>query len=295
MNTWQALQQMRYLLRQAEWAPGVVVWNANSIIVTVAPDPDAASTERTLPMVLLRPGSSRVDPRHDGEFEDLIEVEIAVRLVTSVPGDRFGEASLMGGHRAGELETPGKGLLELEEKLLGALREINDGDGMRIQLRATSAAGAQPMSDSGYMIWRDYTFVSLVTAERDYSVPTALTATVAALTVSLSWTLPSTRFDTDSVVLRRASGSTPPSGPTDGTGVALTGDLVTSVSEAPGVGSWSYALFSAYDEHGAGSPQQCSAAATATVTVVGGDAETLFAGDAFSGDLFAGDLFAGAA
>lgn len=170
MNTWQALQQVQYLLQQAEWEAGVPVWASDSVIVTVGPEAGAAG-DRILPLALIRPGASRVDPRHDGEFEDLIECEIAVRLVTSIPGDRFGQTALLGGHRAGDLETPGKGLMQLEEKLLATLRGVDDDNSLRIQLRATSAAAAQPSSDLGYMIWRDYVFQALVTADIDPDAP----------------------------------------------------------------------------------------------------------------------------
>jgi len=86
------------------------------------------------------------------------------------------------------------------------------------------------------------------TSIRSYPAPTRLTGAVpGGGVVNLTWSLPATRYDTYALVLRRAAGSTAPTSATSGTGVTV-GALVTSVSDSPGAGTFSYALFMGYDE-----------------------------------------------
>lgn len=68
-------------------------------------------------------------------------------------------------------------------------------------------------------------------------------------------------------IVRRASGSTAPTGPTDGTEVTLideTDRTTYGVDDAPGSGTWSYSVFVAYDEYGSGTDERFSLAMTET-------------------------------
>lgn len=87
--------------------------------------------------------------------------------------------------------------------------------------------------------------ITLLVEQASYSPASALAAVNNEDgTLSLSWTNPSGAVG---MVLRRASGSTPPETVEDGTGVTLGGALATSVVDSPGFGTWSYALFAGYD------------------------------------------------
>ena len=115
----------------------------------------------------------------------------------------------------------------------------------------------------------------MVTDERFYPPPIRFTAVDAtAGNATLAWVNPPDRYDFHSsatarggMILRRAAGSTPPTGPTDGTGITLSGDFAESKTDDPGAGEFSYALFAGYDETLDASNDRFSAAATATVTV----------------------------
>jgi len=111
----------------------------------------------------------------------------------------------------------------------------------------------------------EYVFAATVSYERFYhSCEQFKAADAGSGNASLSWTIPPDRFDRDKVILRRAAGSTPPASATAGTGVTLSGDLATSVTDNPGSGSFAYSLFGAYDESGTA---RYSASRTQTVTV----------------------------
>lgn len=83
---------------------------------------------------------------------------------------------------------------------------------------------------------------------------------------ALSWTNPSGAV---AMVVRRASGATAPATVEDGTGVTLSGALAESVSDSPGAGTWSYAVFAGHDARNlpATTANVYSAPATATVAV----------------------------
>jgi hypothetical protein len=217
-----------------------------------------------MPFVVISPADATPD-----EEEPLLEAQrYNVRLVVSVMGDAFGEAALVGGPRDnGQGSSDGRGLMEVEEELLKVIADINATEGAKIRTNWKSGAQALEDEDLGYVVSREYLIESWVGVERAYPAPRALAATDAGGgQADLTWELPPDRFDRDAIVLRRASGSTPPSTVTDGTGVTV-GALVTSVSDTPGIGTWSYSLFMGYDELESGSSDRYSEPDTVTVTL----------------------------
>lgn len=218
--------------------------------ITVAPSENAAGI-LVVPMALLRPDGATSDSGHDEE-PDLVEQIVGLRLAVAIPGDAIGENALIGANRVGQTDSRGRGLLEIEEEVFAAIERLNDIDGVRIQSRAKSAATAVLHERIGYIGMRDYSFEAICTADRFYHPGSKLTATaLGGGSVSLTWVLPPDRYDRLRVKLRRAAGSTPPATPSAGTGVTLSGDFATSVTDAPGVGTFSYSLFGMYDESGA--------------------------------------------
>lgn len=266
MNAWQVLQQIQWLLQQEEWTTDVAVFDSASVVVTVTPEAEAAAN-LSFPVALIRPLGGIADGGHDGELEEMLDQDVAIRVISAVKGDRMGQAALLGANREGQDATPGRGLLEIEEKLFDALLDADDDLGFRIAMRATGAAQAQPTSGLTYMVWRDYTFRARVTVDRFYHPPYGLSATVSGGVV-LGWSLPPSRFDTSKMVLRRASGGTAPASATAGTGVTLASDLATSKTDSPGSGTWSYALFAEYDEWHDATNLRYSAAVVAEGVVV---------------------------
>lgn len=266
MNTWQTLKQLRYLLRARNWT-GSSTDVFGSVHVSVGPTEDAFRNLQ-YPLALIRPLAATVDPEHDEE-SDLIVQQVAVRLAVAVP-DGIGEAALLGANRtAGSTSSKGRGLLEVEEELFAAIEFLDQLSGISNQCRARSAVDAQ-VTEAEYVVFRDYVFDLYVTADRYYHPATQFAGSDAGGgSASLSWTLPPDRYDRLRMILRRATGSTAPTSVTDGTGVSLSADLATSKTDTPGVGTWSYALFVAYDEtHSTLSTEErYSSSATKTVTL----------------------------
>lgn len=269
MNGWQVVQQMQYLLRVLRWQDGgqEAVFDPGSVLVTGGAVRD--SLEGVIrPLAMIFPGSRQNDPEYDG----LGEESFGVRLV-HWDGDSRGELVLVGGNRksSGQGSSEGRGLLEYETEVLRAIEHLGDFVGVRVAGGFRSAPEVAYDPELDYTASRVLTIAAETTRERYYHAPQRLVATaLGGGSVSLAWALPAARFDfhdtvtTPSiaargrVVLRRASGSTPPASATAGTGVTLSGDFATSVTDTPGAGTHSYALFVGYDETGSGSPERYS-------------------------------------
>ena len=265
MNAWQVCRQLRYLLRAATWPDGVADRVFSDRVHATALLPDGKLAQLGFPLALVAPGAAVTDEQ-DARLE---LAQLAVTVVARATGDHVGEAALLGSSRGnGQGSSLGRGLLEVEEAALAVVRALNSGGGVNLRVTSRSATRARDVDGVGYVAQRDLALEGVLTVDRTYAGPTRFLATApGAGLADLSWTLPADRYDRREVVLRRAAGATAPASPTAGTGVALSGLLATSKTDAPGAGTWSYALFGGYDELGAGASDRYSAAATATVVV----------------------------
>lgn len=262
MNPWQVAYQLRHLLRLAAWADGSAeLVFGTRVYVAAAPAGELLAANRA-PFAVVIPGSADADVHEPRLWRARFEVLV----VTAVTGDTFGEAVLLGGPRSGgQGSSRGRGLLELEEVTLGAVERLDGESGIRMRVVAQSAVAPAPIPGT-VAAQRSYTVEAWCSRSRSYEAPRLLAATASGGgAVALTWSLPAARYDRRRVVLRRASGSTAPSSATAGTGVTLSGDLATSHADTPGAGTWSYALFGAYDETGSGSDERYSSGVTATV------------------------------
>lgn len=276
MNGWQVPQQLAYLLRRRAWPDGAAepVFSPNSVLVTNAIRAAAigASTVNP-PIVMLAPAAGRADP----EFHDLREQTIRAVLLTWDEDDT-GEKVLLGAHRtSGPGSSVGRGLLELEEQLLAAVEEFNNTSGLRLDGGFVGAFDVDYREDLRHAS-RAYDFTGMLSRAAYYHAPMRLVATPVGSggQVSLSWALPPNRFDFHAahttptmparggIRLRRASGSTAPASATAGTEVTLASAFATSVTDTPGPGTWSYAVFAAYDEMGSGTDERYSEQETGT-------------------------------
>ncbi len=196
---------------------------------------------------MIVPEEGTADPDEPSLWKDIFSVSLAVR----VAADPWGETVLIGGLRGtdGQGSSDGRGLMELEEELRKTLRFLNATSGVKIRVLGRSSIATVYDEDLGYVAARSYRFEALTTDERDYPAPTRLTAVDAAGAgdADLAWTLPPARYDRLSLTLRRAAGATAPATATSGTGVTV-GALVTSLTDSPGAGEFSYSLFMGYDE-----------------------------------------------
>jgi hypothetical protein len=248
MNTYQILRQVKYLLLSRNWSGSSNKLFASGSVLISAGLTDAAKPHIRVPFALISPEDASVDPSHRNE-PDLIQQSIRITICNAVPGDVLGENAIIGANIPDRTKSEGRGLLELEEEVFAAVQFLSTDNGVVIQHVATGAARPLIDPDLGYVLSREYTFEAQTTASRFYHPPIRLSATGGAGSVSLSWTLPPDRYDRFRVVLRRASGATAPATVTSGTGVTLSGNLATSVTDSGlAAGTYSYSLFAQYDE-----------------------------------------------
>jgi len=269
LNAWQFLKQFQYLLRDAAWSGGNKLFPSNAVVITANLDQDFLGRIR-FPCAIIRVQDATYDEEHDEE-PDLLMQRFDVTIAVAHPNDPSGEAAFMGAGRANQNDSAGKGLLELEAKLWATVKGLGESNGVRIYSRGKGASNGTKHPNSGYMAWRTYRFEAELGDDFFYHPSTHLTAVDGGGgTVDLTWALPATRFDYRRMVLRRASGSTAPTSISSGTGVVLGGTpdgaSATSVTDSPGVGTWSYALFAVYDPYTADTDFAASDAVTETVT-----------------------------
>lgn len=245
MNPWQCFRQIQSTLRAEVW-PGSAtsVFPTDSVLVSAAPSPGVFDT-LIMPTAILRPLSVQADPEHDQEPGLLVQ-QCGLTLAQIVAGDAVGEHALMGAIRQDD-DSAGRGLLELEARVLSAIEILNGLEGFSILNRFQSA----PKADTGgnrYVAWRDYLFEMTCSSEATYEPAGSFVTSESGGTVTLTWTLPTGRYDISSAILRRASGSTAPATKTDGTGVTLASALALTVDDTPGSGTFSYSIFVDYDD-----------------------------------------------
>ena len=269
MNEWQQLHQLRWLLANATWPDGSFVFN--TVLITSGLPDQAQAKGWNLPALMVQPGSAR----HDRSSPKVVSNQFAIHLMVSNAGDRFGTSALMGFGFADD-NSKHRGLLQIQPKLLEVACSLSGAVGLTVSGQAANAPKPNNDPTLGYVVWRTYEILSEGGAvDFIYPPPTRLAGSGGGGSVTLTWKLPAARFDFLDVVLRRASGSTPPATSDAGDGVTIPDpDADTSVVDSPGSGTWSYALFARYDpaaaEEGASGPataRAVSLADTVTVTI----------------------------
>lgn len=284
MNPWQLTQQIVWLFNKSNctWAdsPGDPVFGR----VGVTPlDPSFFDLDTSNPTLLVRPGATENNPEHPEIIE---RAAWEVGILGAVGTDQGGSASTVGGNRASLGSSQGRGVLEIEPIVLARLRDGTMGLGPRLIARGIDRASGFDVP--GLVTLRVYEVVAtrpLQSAPYYQPVTRLLATSPGAGSATLTWRLPQVmggtnsptplyRWDLVGLTVRRASGSTAPASPTAGTGVPVVG-LASTVTDSPGAGMWSYAVFATYDAGrdpitGAqpGTPlTRYAASATVTVTV----------------------------
>jgi hypothetical protein len=274
VNAWQVTRQIKYILTQRTWeGTGSVVFPSGSVKATEAMGEKVKRTGIRMPFALVAPGAAQADPEHNEE-PDLLRRDFRVSVMTMTPGDHVGERPLIGGNIPDTSKSEGRGILEIEEEVLAAIKYAATDLGVVIEYKASGVAMPLLDADLGYILSQDHMFQAWLTAARFYHPAINFVATGGAGQVSLSWGVPPDRFDRYRMVLRRAAGATAPTSISGGTGVTLASALATSVVDTVAAGTYSYALFATYDEKDGrpeGTPdtdQRVSEAVTKTSVVV---------------------------
>lgn len=257
MNSYQIVQQIRYLLTSRKWegnAAYQAVFHPNSVVETAA-TPDVALTELVMPAALIRP----LDAEADAFDPRLMLERFEVTIVCPVAGGRFGRESSVGGPRAGgQGSSSGRGILELEAEVLATLQKRDQADGIRLNLRSKTASEPQ-LLENRWVTTRTYTFEAACTTDRYYHPPLRLAATALGGGVArLTWLNAPDRWDRRAVRIAYSAGATAPATYAAGTAVAIATAHPTTVDVTTGAGTFSFAAFEAYTETGAASDERYS-------------------------------------
>lgn len=264
MNDWQMMKQVQDLLAAATWADGDVVFPDGSIIPSASVPEDQIAGLR-LPVCILQSDGSQGDPEF-GELPGYVTMEFGAYILQTNEGDQWGEGALVGRNQG--TGSAGRGLLEVAAMVRDTLTQVGPESGLPIILRSQSAPTAVAHPTLQYVAAIALKFQAVGTLVKTWQPPFAFVATGGAGQVAMTWdTLP--RWDFLRFVLRRAAGATPPATIADGTGVTLTPDTATSVTDTGlAAGTYSYSLFAQYDDTGAGSVTGTSAPTTWVSAVV---------------------------
>jgi hypothetical protein len=254
MNNWQIIKQLKYELGKRRWYGDAGNEPVFGSVKAVFSPPELLIQELRFPILFIIVQNADADSREPG----LLVQNYDLRLVNMVRGDNVGEDAILGSNRV-TAKSAGKGLLEIEEELHEIVRQMDENLGIKIIERFQSAGLVDEVAESGYVISRTYSIQIYCIDKRYYHPATRLTATGGAGQVVLTWELPPDRFDRYRVMLRRASGATPPATIADGTEVALGGLLATGVTNSGLTpGQYSYSLFAGYTEYGGTTPNKWS-------------------------------------
>lgn len=248
MNTWQVAKQLKYLLGKAVW-PTTAKKVFGAVRFSNVTNEELMERHR-MPMVIFRPGGAQSDPRRREQPELIKQVFIA-RMFAAVASDGIGEDALLGSNRKdGGLDSSGRGLLELEEQLISGVGRLTSINGVKIINTFRSMTDADLHNTKRHIAFREYTFEAMVGNLRFYHPSSRLSAVDnGGGSVTLTWRRAPDRFDFRDQILRFDSGATPPATTTSGTGITLSDPVNdVTVTHTPGSGTFSYSLFSVYDD-----------------------------------------------
>ena len=248
MNILQITKQLRFRLKTIVW-PGsaIKVFHPDSILVTNDEMSKLVGGGCIPPIAAIRAKESGSDPDFQEE-PGLLRYGIDVEIATTVDGDRAGQGSLLGANASGTT-SEGRGLLEFEEQVSVAFQLLTSEDGVSIisQIDGTGTIDDVPGRDN--WVSKAIQKVAWTTLTRFFHPPIKILAVDAAGAgdTDITWRLPPARFDFFNVRLVRKAGSSPPASETDGTNIFET-TSATAFTDSPGAGTFTYGLFTAYDE-----------------------------------------------
>lgn len=245
----QTALQLRHLARAATWAdsPNEVVLGGSCYVTPGFTDDDELPDR--LPFGVFNIG----DESPDEDDGTLVSQEFLFYVATSVEGHNLGENHLLGGPAATQPRggsSQGAGLLDVADALFAAVGQLTGADGTPIEV-VPAGTPAVAVLRGREVVYRAYRLTALCTRVDEFPAPRRLVATGGSGEIALTWDLPPSRYDMDSMIVRYASGATAPASPTAGTGVTLGSDLATSVTiSGLGSGAYSVAAFAKYVDDG---------------------------------------------
>lgn len=244
MNARQMAQQIRHVLATMTWpqSPGDLVFGERLAFV-LAGLPEEDELPGAFPFVLVNIGGGTGDP----DEPDLFEQTFEVLTVADVAGGRMGEQALIGGAKSERGTSANRGVLELNDRVRVALKDLRGMDGAALQLHATAASAPVRLGRGRHLAIGQSTFTGWVTAAPSYTPPSRL-----ALSGS-NWTWAgaqcSARFDFIRYRLGYIAGAVPAQSP-DASGFTVVYTGTAAAATVAAVAGKAYSVFADYGTRG---------------------------------------------
>lgn len=244
MNPWQLTQNLVWWLSQPQFVwPG----GGEPVLGRVGVTVDAPTfnvLDQVVPSVLIRPERTVAHPEHPADLEE--EARWSLVLYAMNATDQAGGAAIVGGNRKSTTSSEGRGLLEVEPLVRAQIQQAFLAAGVRP--RIVSAPATVPEALKGVLAARAYEVLATrFPVQPTYAGVTRLLATLVG-GATLTWTPVPSRWDLVGYQVNRATGSTPPATPSDGT--VLTATLPPNASgyvDSTGGAGKAYSVFGIYD------------------------------------------------
>lgn len=243
MNARQMAQQIKSVLATAIWpeSPNALVFGERLVFVLAGP-PDENELPGSFPFALVNIGGGTSDP----DDPNLLDQTFDVLTVSDVSGGRMGEQALIGGAKSSLGTSANRGVLELDDRVRDALKDLRGVDGAALQLHTTATGSTVHLGRGRHLGIGESTFTGWVTAAPSYTNPTRLAKSGS------DWTWAggqcSNRFDFLQYRLGYVAGSTPAQTPGDLDTVVYTG-TVAATTRTPIAGK-AYSVFADYGSRG---------------------------------------------
>lgn len=236
-------QQMRHLLETATWpeGSGALVFGTRMVFVLAGP-PDEDELPGGFPFAIVNLGGGTADP----DDPNLLQQTFDVLTVADVAGDAMGQSALLGGAKGVSGTSANRGVLELNDRVRDALKDLRGADGCTLQLHATATGSPVRLGRGRHMAIGETSFTAWVTAAPSYTPPTRLAE--SSNTWTWTGTQCSSRFDFLQYRLGYVDGSDPAQAPGDLDTVVYTGTAATT-THTPVAGK-AYSVFADYGTRG---------------------------------------------
>lgn len=168
-------------------------------------------------------------------------------IVAESRGDRHGRGAVMG-HGRSNTTSAGRGLKELQSKVLEAVKQLGDSDGIsHLAFSANWSPAQRGILGIPSSVGSQTRMQVFIGNDAAFPAPTNFAGVDGGLQADLTWTLPAARFDRVGVHIRRKTGSAATS-VTDGTAVYTGDDSSYSDTGLSAGVTYYYSIWGAYQE-----------------------------------------------
>lgn len=256
-SDWQTGKQLVWLLANRAWPEGDRRLVFATVLLCTPEEVRFLPITAGYPMALVMIG----DVQPDGSEPGVGTLNIDVLVIQHGESRDLESSALAGGIRTGGAgRSEGRGLLEVWEEAQNAAARLTGSDGLPATAAYVGAPAAARGEGAESAVARRMTVRCTTTPGRSYEAPRFLKLTaLGGGSLKAEWYLPADRWDRRRVIVRYAAGAVAPATAVAGTDVVvLPGAVDVTWSPVGGPGTFSVAIFEAYDETGSDTDERFS-------------------------------------